>query len=311
MVYDRLWTIVLQQLQAERNDSDANVANERVVFLAAVQRIEFGERLPAPADRRAETVQAERRPRRRMLWPIAGRMAGACAVLLIVWFAYLVVRLDSASAARWAGESAPNSWQAQIMRTVLSIHNLIEKRSVTAPIAGQRAVLYEESAATATGTTFSGHAVWRRHSASTAAGADALSIDVEIPQRSFVVKISLRRAPDGGGVISHFVEFRFLTSDLSPSDAVEDVVGILMKNDELSRGIELAGKVVRVQPGVFLMGLSGAEADIGRNLKLLRERPWLDIPIVMKDRSRSILAIEKGSTGQNAVNQALVSWGQT
>ena len=82
-----------------------------------------------------------------------------------------------------------------------------------------------------------------------------------------------------------------------------------MKNDELSPGIELTGKVVRVRPGVFLMGLSGAESDIERNLKLLRERPWLDIPIVFKGGMRSLLAIEKGTIGQNAINELLRSAG--
>ena len=117
----------------------------------------------------------------------------------------------------------------------------------------------------------------------------------------------MQRAPDQQGAISHFVEFRFTNANRAPTDAVENIVGILMKIDELSRGLELVGQIVRVQPGVFLMGLSGAEADARRNLALLRDRTWLDIPIVFKDGSRSILAIEKGSTGQTAVNEMLTS----
>jgi hypothetical protein len=243
------------------------------------------------------------------------RMASACAVLAAIWFAYLViiVRMDSAAAERWAGEDPLNPWQSQLMRVALSVGNLFERRPVTASGPAQRAVLYEENSATATGTTFSGQAIWRHQAGSAKASASGavLSIDTEIPQKGLSVGISIRRAPDDGGAISHFVEFRLLNSDGSASEMVEDVRGILMKTDELTRGIELIGKVVRVQRGVFLMGLSAAEADLDRNLKLLKERSWLDIPIVMKDRTRSILAIEKGSTGQNALNQALASWGQT
>lgn len=199
------------------------------------------------------------------------------------------------------------------MRAALSVGNLVERRPRIASGPTQRAVLYEENSATATGTTFSGQAAWRHLSGPAAAGASGavLSIETEIPQKGLFVTISIRQAPDRGGAISHFVEFRLLTADGSASEMVEDVRGILMKNDELSRGIELVGKVVRVQHGVFLMGLSATEADLGRNLKLLKERPWLDIPIVMKDGTRSILAIEKGSTGQSALNDALASWGQT
>jgi hypothetical protein len=315
VIYDRLWNIVVRRLQAEGDDSDETLAIERAAFLAAVKRIEFGERLaispedgegPAPV---AITAAVERRTTRPLLRRVAVRMAGAFALLVVIGIAYLliVVRLDSASAQRWAGDSAADSWQSQLVRVALSLGNLIERQPATPlpPPVSQRAVLYEESAATATGTTFSGHAVWRHQP-----GA-IVSIDVDLPQKSFALKMSLKRAPDSGGVISHFVEFKFVNADQSASDAVENVLGVLMKTDELSRGIELAGKVVRVQRGIFLMGLSGAAADLGRNLKLLKERPWLDIPLVMKDKSRSILAVEKGATGENALNQALVAWGHT
>lgn len=346
-IYDRLWAIVVERLQAEGDDTDAVLARERAAFLAAVKRIEFGERqatspeqgavtaletpvpvleTPAPVpETPAPMLEApapalgmpspllERRQRRPLSRRIAFRMLAACAVLLAIWLAYVVimVRSDSASAERWAGDGAANSWHAQIMRAALSLGNLLERRSTVEPAVSQRAVLYEESAATATGTTFSGHAVWRHQRADSVVSSGAIvSIDVDIPQKSLALRMSLKRAPDGG-VISHFVEFRFLNADRSASDAVEDVLGVLMKNDELSRGIELAGKVVRVQRGMFLMGLSGAQADLGRNLKLLKERPWLDIPLVMKDKSRNILAIEKGATGESALNQALDAWGQT
>ena len=330
-VYDHLWKVALQHLEEQGLASGESLASERAAFLSAVRRIEFGERFPESAAaatihaerapqaeeplRAEEPPRAKKRPRRSVARRIAVRMASACAVLAAVWFAYLViaVRLDAASAERWTGEGASNSWQSQLMRAALSVGNLFERRPLIAAGPAQRAVLYEENSATATGTTFSGRAVWRHQAGAAKAGASGaeLSIDAEIPQKGLFVGISIRRAPDDGGAISHFVEFRFLNPDGSASDMVEDVRGILLKTDELTRGIELIGKVVRVQRGVFLMGLSAAGPDLDRNLKLLKERPWLDIPIVMKDKTRSILAIEKGSTGQNALNQALASWGQT
>jgi hypothetical protein len=319
VIYDRLWNIVVRRLQAEGDDSDETLAGERAAFLAAVKRIEFGERLAiSPEDGEgsaplaavtAAAAVAERPTARPWLGRVAVRMAGALALLVVIGIAYLliVVRLDSASAQRWAGDGAADSWQSQLVRAALSIGNLIDREPSTPlpPPVSQRAVLYQESAATATGTTFSGHAVWRHQP-----GA-IVSIDVDLPQKSFALRMSLKRASDSGGVISHFVEFTFVNADQSPSDAVENVLGVLMKTDELSRGIELAGKVVRVQRGMFLMGLSGAATDLGRNLKLLKERPWLDIPLVMKDKSRSILAVEKGATGESALNQALVAWGHS
>ena len=83
-----------------------------------------------------------------------------------------------------------------------------------------------------------------------------------------------------------------------------------MKTAERSGGTELAGRVVNVTSGVFLLGLSGADDDRQRNLRLFRERDWLDIPILYKDGSRHILAVEKGAAGARAIADALSAWEQ-
>jgi hypothetical protein len=318
VVYDRIWKVVLRQLQEEGRGSGENLASERTAFLSAVSKIEFGQRAEVPAAGPApqeKAPQSKRRPKHSVLGRIAMRMACACVLLVAISFAYLVifVRLDAASAERWVRETAPKSLHLPLMEAALSVGNLLEHRSVVTAGPAQRAVFYEENSATATGHTFGGRAVWRNQAGSGTAGASeaVLSIDAEIPQKKLILKISIRRASDGGGAISHLVEFSFLNPGGSASDVVENVVGILMKNDELSPGIELVGKVTRVHRGIFLMGLSGAAPDLGRNLKLLKERPWLDIPIVLKDRTRGILTIEKGSTGQASIDRILASWGHS
>lgn len=318
VIYDRLWEIVLQRLRKEGQDSSENLAGERAAFLSAVRRIEFGERpAVAPAEEvpqervPQEEPRAKRRPKRSAFGRIVVRMAFACAVLAAIGLAYLVI--DAAYTERSARDGGSKSWHAQLMDAALSVGNLFERRPMVPAGPAQRAVFYEENSATATGHTFTGRAVWHHQAGSgTASASEAvLSIDAEIPPKKLLLKVSIRRAPDGGGAISHFVEFSFLNPDGSASDVVENVLGILMKNDELSPGIELVGKVARVHRGIFLMGLSGAAPDLGRNLKLLKERPWLDIPIVMKDRTRGILAIEKGSTGQASIDRILASWGHS
>jgi hypothetical protein len=49
VIYDRLWNIVLQKLQDAGQDSPEDLTGERAAYLAAVRRIEFGERLAVPA----------------------------------------------------------------------------------------------------------------------------------------------------------------------------------------------------------------------------------------------------------------------
>jgi hypothetical protein len=325
-VYDRLWAIVVEQVEADHADPEPVLARERAAFLNAIQTIEFGGRQPAgpsppaqgrampaqPSNERTAAPRLGRSRRQPMMRRIALRMVSACAVLAGIWLAYVLVTGRPDPATLRSDGGAQRSWTTHIMQVVHSFRDLFRERRESPPVASQRAVLHEESDTAAAGNSFSGRAVWRQHTEKAAdqSTSAVLSIDVEIPQKNIVLQISVKRAPDGG-VISHFVEFKFLNPDRSFSDAVEDVAGILMKPDELSRGVALAGKVVKVQAGVFLMGLSGAETDASRNLSLLKERPWLDIPIVMKDRSRSILAIEKGATGQAALDHVLASWGQS
>jgi len=88
------------------------------------------------------------------------------------------------------------------------------------------------------------------------------------------------------------------------------VPGMLVKSNEQARGVPLAGLGVKVSKGFFLIGLSSVEADRTRNLQSLGERSWFDIPMVYANRRRGILAIEKGSSGQQAFNNALVAWQQ-
>jgi hypothetical protein len=65
-----------------------------------------------------------------------------------------------------------------------------------------------------------------------------------------------------------------------------------------------------VTSGYFLVGLSAVDSDMQRNLQLLKERPWFDIPIVYNNGRRAILAIEKGTPGERAFEEAFKAWGQ-
>jgi hypothetical protein len=227
VVYDRLWRMVVEQLRDAHDHPDEMIAVERAAFLRAVQAIEFGTKLPAtpsaasaPLPRRAATGLARKPERRPLLGRIALRMVAACAALALIWFGYVltVVRLDSTAATRWGDGSVPNSWQSQVMRAARSLSHLIDRQPEVTASVGQRAVLYEESATTATGNTFSGHAIWRHHVESTSEPPTVvLSIDVAIPQKSIMLQMSLKRAPEGGA-ISHFVSFNSpIAIDRSPT----------------------------------------------------------------------------------------------
>jgi hypothetical protein len=177
----------------------------------------------------------------------------------------------------------------------------------------QRVVLYEEDPADPQGKRYVGSAIWRTETVTPGPGAApdlAVRADLEIPERRITMTFSLRRNTDQALPASHTIEVTFNLPADFPFGGIQNVPGILMKQAEQTRGAPLAGLAVKVTSGFFLVGLSAVEADMQRNLQLLKERPWFDIPIVYNNGRRAILALEKGNPGEKAFEEAFKAWGQ-
>ena len=186
-------------------------------------------------------------------------------------------------------------------------------RTQTGPAAAQRVVLYEEDPSAPSGKRFVGTAIWRTEQVSAGPGQSAdvaVRADIEIPEPKVTVKWSLRRNTDKALPASHTIEIVFTTPADSPNGAIANIPGILMKQAEQTRGVPLAGLAVKVTDGFFLIGLSSAEADVQRNIQLLKERTWFDVPVVYANGRRAILAIEKGAPGERAFADAFAAWGE-
>ncbi len=183
---------------------------------------------------------------------------------------------------------------------------------ITTGGAQSRAVLYDEDPTNPTGRQFVGSVTWRIEPIKAEGRPDELAAhaDVEIPTRGLRMTMSFRRNLDPSLPASHVIDLTFhLPTDLD-GGAVANVPGILVKSNEQARGTPLAGLAVKVTAGFFLVGLSNVAADRERNLKLLLERAWFDIPIVYANQRRGILAIEKGEPGEQVFKTAFTAWGQ-
>jgi hypothetical protein len=181
-----------------------------------------------------------------------------------------------------------------------------------APIA-QRVVLYDEDPSDPKGKQYVGSVIWRTEQIKPAAGqkADvAVRADIDIPDRKFKMTISFRRNTDASLPASHTAELTFVLPSDFAGGGVGNVPGILMKSNEQARGTPLAGLAVKVTDGFFLLGLSNVEVDRARNLQLMKERSWFDVPLVYVNQRRAIIAIEKGAPGERAFNDAFAAWGE-
>jgi uncharacterized caspase-like protein len=182
-----------------------------------------------------------------------------------------------------------------------------------APVA-QRVVLYDEDPSDAKGKQYVGSVVWRTEPIKATGNqkADiAVRADIEIPDRKFRMTMSFRRNTDPSLPASHTAELTFILPPDFAGGGVGNVPGILMKSNEQARGTPLAGLAVKVTDGFFLVGLSNVDADRQRNVQLLKERSWLDVPLFYTNQRRAIIAIEKGAPGEQVFNDAFASWGQS
>ena len=183
---------------------------------------------------------------------------------------------------------------------------------LSAPTAlAQKAVLYEEDTSNPMGSRYVGSAVWHNVQLPPAPGQSpdpAITADVEIPDQRIGVQVSLQRNVDKELPASHTIEIRFKLPVDFRHGGISNIPGVLMKELEAARGMPLVSRAVKTDANFFIVGLSSVDADMQRNLRLLKERGWFDIPVVYSDGKRAILAIEKGPPGERAFSDAFAAW---
>jgi len=122
------------------------------------------------------------------------------------------------------------------------------------------------------------------------------------------IKMDIKQNTDKSLPASHVVELSF---DVPAGGDIISVPGLLMKITANARGIPLAGLGVKVTKNVFLVGLSNVAIDRKRNMQLLAERRWMDVPFVYASQHRGILALEKGFHGEDVFHEAMTAWGES
>jgi hypothetical protein len=175
----------------------------------------------------------------------------------------------------------------------------------------QTAVLHEADPTDRQGKRFVGSVRWRTEMAASGPALPtevAVRADVEVPERKLLMTLSLRRNADPKLQATHTVEMVFKLPADFPSGGISNVPGILMKQAEETRGEPLAGTSVKVREYYWFIALSVPYKE--RNLQLLKERGWIDVPVVYADNRRAVLAIEKGTPGERAFAEVFKAWKQ-
>jgi hypothetical protein len=274
---------------------------------------------------RQELVQAPERgseSAREMAWstPRKSNRIVAIAVigLLVLGIAAVAYWLGDDILASMRGSSSRTADQAAPADNATRAGKIAERApsavgSSEGALVAQKVVLYEEDPTNPTGTQRVGAAVWRTEQSAAAPGQKpdvVIRADIEIPEQKVSVRLSVRRNDDKQLPASHTVEIMFTLPPDFPHGGIDKIPGIMMKQGETTRGIPLNGVAVKVTGNYFLVGLSSVDADMQRNVQLLKERSWFDIPVVYSDGKRALIAIEKGIPGERAFAEAFAAWEQ-
>ena len=186
--------------------------------------------------------------------------------------------------------------------------------STPVPPVAQKAVLYEEGTNGQTQAQVTqGRVVWqvtRENTDPTKPPVTLLKARVEIPERNISLNIVMHPNADQSFPASHLIEMKFMTPPDFDGKSIVNVPGMIMKSTEQDRGEPLTGASAKVSNGYFWIALGANPADRTKNLSLIKDRGWIDIPILYETNRRAILTLEKVGAGDRVVADAFSAWGQ-
>jgi hypothetical protein len=170
-------------------------------------------------------------------------------------------------------------------------------------IVAQRAIYYFQGAEGTPGRATPGNVTW---SQTTRDGAPAVQATLHLDGQEVATTVTVYKNSDPSLPASHLVEVQF--SGQLGTSPIQRVPALVVKQTEQARGQPLNAAAVSVTNELFWIALSDEAAEVARNLQLLREGSWFDIPILFEDGTRALLTFEKGIPGDQIFETTLSAW---
>jgi hypothetical protein len=134
----------------------------------------------------------------------------------------------------------------------------------------------------------------------------ALLTSIEFAAAGVKIDIAMVRAADASLNASHIVTLAFTPNAGLPG--IREMSAVEWREREGQPGVTLAGTLVPIQDNLFMIGLDATDAGRARNLDLLRNQRWMVFEIRLADQRRGAFLVEKGSSGEKAIAEALAAW---
>ena len=174
----------------------------------------------------------------------------------------------------------------------------------------QKMFLYEERLDQQSPAVTDGSVVWSQIEETDADGRKDAAIRGEITAGNdgFSALITIKRNLDASLPASHIIEIVFALPQGFSGGAIDQVQRINMKQTEQDQGTALIAVPAQITPDFYMVALNDLKEAVDTNLQLLRERSWIDIPVVYANGRRALITLEKGTTGSEVFAKVLDIW---
>ncbi|MEM9104218.1 MAG: hypothetical protein AAGC96_01075 [Pseudomonadota bacterium] len=181
----------------------------------------------------------------------------------------------------------------------------------TAPVVGQKMFLYEERLGQEEPTAEQGTVIWnivRESPGDDQPPEPAIEAQINVPETGISAIMTIKRNADKSLPASHLIEIVFALSDQFDGSGIGAIQNFAMKQTEQDTGDSLIAVPAKITDSFFMIALNDYVEAVDLNLKLLRERNWIDLPVSYGNGRRALLTMEKGSSGAEIFDQVIRAW---
>ncbi|MCP4317922.1 MAG: hypothetical protein GY789_18345 [Hyphomicrobiales bacterium] len=180
-----------------------------------------------------------------------------------------------------------------------------------APVVGQKMFLYEERLGQQAPTAEQGTVLWsivRESPGDNLPPEPAIEAQINIPEKGMSAIMTIKRNADQSLPASHLIEIVFALTEQFDGNGIGAIQNFAMKQTEQDTGDSLIAVPAKITDSFFMIALNDYVEAVDLNLKLLRERNWIDLPVAYGNGRRALLTMEKGSSGAEVFDQVIRAW---
>jgi hypothetical protein len=177
---------------------------------------------------------------------------------------------------------------------------------------GERAaIIIETHSAKDAPRTYTGFVKWGRaaQERSSWSALIAVTADVHFPDAGLAVALVFEKNNDAALPASHVISIIFTPAARSQIGEVAQIGAPYLRKENAASGGRLNGVAAAITDNHFMFGLATGEPE-QHNIDLLRSGDWIEVPLQLKNDLLAKLTVEKASSGQKIIAEALEGWAQ-